>query len=193
MAILAAASLAGAAMAQNAAPDRTLEEMIALMADAQARGASGIARKKATKPVDARPARVGEVVVTVIKGEGKETQSRPARQGDWVVRNRTVETGHEQYLVGAKEFEERYQKSGVAPEADGWQEFRPAGKRMRFYILPPDTKAFTFVAPWGESMVARPGDTIAQDPENEKDVYRIAAAAFADTYEIVQPPAASRP
>ncbi len=52
------------------------------------RGASraGIARK--TSPVDARPAKAGEVVVTIIRGEGKETQSPPAKAGDVVVRNR---------------------------------------------------------------------------------------------------------
>jgi hypothetical protein len=180
-------------MAQDTAPDRKLDEMIALMTDAQARGLVGIARKKATKPVDARPARVGEVVVTIIRGEDKETQGRPARQGDWVVRNRSPDTGNEQYLVSADQFKERYRESGTVSGPDGWRECPPLGKEMCVLILPPDTKAFTFVAPWGEWMVAWPGDAIAQDPKNERDVYRIAAAAFAETYEIVRPPPGSRP
>ena len=49
----------------------------------------------ATKPVDVRPAEAGEVVVTIIKGEGKETESPPAKPGDMVVRNRGPETGNE--------------------------------------------------------------------------------------------------
>ena len=51
----------------------------------------GLARK--TRPVDVRPARPGEVVVTVIAGEGKETQSSPAQPGDMVVRNRCRRRG----------------------------------------------------------------------------------------------------
>jgi hypothetical protein len=64
---------------------------------------------------------------------------------------------------------------------------------MRFYLLPADTKAFTFLAPWGEAMIARRDDAIVQDPANERDVYRVAAAAFRETYEIVEPPKAPRP
>jgi hypothetical protein len=137
------------------------------------------------KPIDARPAREGEVVVTVIKGE-KETQNRAAR-GDWVVRNRCPETGNEQYTVRADKFAARYEKTESTP-AGGWQEFRPVGKEMRYYILPRDTEPFTFMAPWNEPMLARPGDAIVQDPQDEKDVYRVEAAAFACTYEIVKGP-----
>ena len=53
-----------------------------------------------TKPVDARPARPGEIVVTLIKDEGHETRSRPAEAGDMVVRNRCPETGNEAYTNG---------------------------------------------------------------------------------------------
>ena len=42
----------------------------------------GLARK--TRPVDVRAAQPGEVVVTVVAGEGKETQSPPAKPGDMV-------------------------------------------------------------------------------------------------------------
>jgi hypothetical protein len=35
-------------------------------------------------------------------------------------------------------------------------------------------------------MVARPGDAIVRDPQGPADTYRIAAAAFACTYEILQ-------
>ncbi|MDS4068263.1 MAG: hypothetical protein RKO24_01430, partial [Candidatus Competibacter sp.] len=58
----------------------------ALFAQAEQDGRVGVARK--SRPVDARPAVPGEIVVTVIAGEGKETQSQPAAAGDRVVRNR---------------------------------------------------------------------------------------------------------
>jgi hypothetical protein len=47
--------------------------------------------------------------------------------------------------------------------------------------------SFTFTAPWGEPMAARPGDAIVRSPQDPADTYRIAAAAFACTYEILQP------
>src|SRR5262245_32167456 len=70
-----------------------------------ARGA-GLARK--TKPVDVRPATPGEVIVTMIAGEGKETQSPPARPGDMVVWNRCTETGNGGIHVGEDVLSRRY-------------------------------------------------------------------------------------
>ncbi|HEY5907333.1 MAG TPA: hypothetical protein VIZ31_04775 [Vicinamibacteria bacterium] len=189
--LLLAALAMGATMSETTKTERSLDEMVALMARARAGGLVGIARK--TRPVDARPARATEVVVTVIAGEGKETQSRPAREGDWVVRNRCPETGNEQYLVGGDKFGERYRAAGLPPGADGWQEFQPVGKDLRFLVLPAEEGAFSFTAPWGEAMVARPGDAILQDPQDEKDVYRVAAASFACTYEVVTPAERTRP
>src|SRR4051812_760666 len=76
-----------------------LMDIPALFATAQQEGRVGLARK--SKLVDARPATAGEVVITTIAGEGKETQSKPAEPGDMVVRNRCEGTGNEEYLVKA--------------------------------------------------------------------------------------------
>jgi hypothetical protein len=149
-----------------------------------ARGA-GLAHK--TKPVDVRPAAPGEIVVTMIKGEGKETQSPPAKPGDMVVRNRCPETGNEEILVAAAAFARRYE-GPIGAAADGWLPYRPRGVRMRFVVVAEQDGAFAFIAPWGERMVARPGDAIVQDPDNPKDTYRIAKAAFACTYEVLRDP-----
>lgn len=149
------------------------------------RGA-GLARK--TKPVDVRPAVPGEVIVTTIKGEGKETESPPAKSGDMVVRNRCPETGNEQILVRAASFARRYEGPIGAKSADGWLPYRPRGVQMRFVIIAVEDGAFTFIAPWGEKMVARPGDAIVQDLNNPKDTYRIAKAAFACTYDVLLEP-----
>ena len=89
-------------MASEDLPRKSLDEIVAMMAQAQVNGRVKRARK--TRPVDARPARAGEVVVTVIKGEGKETQSRPANAGDWVVRNRCPESGDGRTLMSADKF-----------------------------------------------------------------------------------------
>jgi hypothetical protein len=149
------------------------------------RGA-GLARK--TKPVDVRPAKPGEVIVTTIKGEGKETQSPPAKPGDMVVRNRCPETGNEEILVAADAFPRRYEGPIGSGTADGWLPYRPRGIQMRFVVVAEQDGEFSFIAPWGEKMVARPGDAIVQDPDNAKDTYRVAKAAFACTYEVVREP-----
>jgi hypothetical protein len=158
----------------------------AVFATAERERRVGIARK--TKPVDARPARAGEVIVTLIKDEGHETRSKPAAEGDWVVRNRCPATGNEEYLVKARTFAERYTGPFSEPDAQGWREFRPQGPEMRFFVVAESDGMFTFTAPWGEQMVARPGDAIVHNPAEPKDTYRIAAAAFECTYEIEASP-----
>jgi hypothetical protein len=143
----------------------------------------GVARK--TMPVDVRPAEPGEVVVTVIAGEGEETRSPPAQPGDMVVRNRCPATGNEEILVTAAKFAERYE-GPIGPADAGWQPYRPRGIEMRYFVVRDADGTFTFTAPWGEPMVAHPGDAIVRDPQNPADTYRIAAAAFACTYEILE-------
>jgi hypothetical protein len=98
----------------------------ALFATAEAEGRVGIARK--SKPVDARPARPGEVVVTVVKDEGDETRSKPAVDGDWVVRNRCPATGNEEYLVKAETLAETLAAPSSEPDTQGWRGFRPQGR-----------------------------------------------------------------
>jgi hypothetical protein len=160
------------------------EELVGLVEAARQHGQLGEARK--SRPVDARPARQGEIIVTVIAGEGVETRSRPAQEGDWVVRNRCPETGNEQYLVSRETFAERYSVQAASVEGDGWREARPRGKTLHYFVLTPAHGAFTFDAPWGEAMVARPGDAIVQDPDKPDDIYRVAAASFRCSYEVVE-------
>jgi hypothetical protein len=149
-------------------------------------GREGLARK--TKTVDAREAKPGEVIVTVIKGEGKETQSPRAKAGDMVVRNRCPETGNEEFLVSASKFATRYEEPTGPAGEDGWQPYRPRGADMRFVVVSEQDGEFAFTAPWGEEMIARPGDAIVQDIQDPKDTYRVQKAAFACTYEEIRRP-----
>lgn len=174
-----------AALAGAESPPQT-SDVLARFARAVAAHRVGVARK--TKPVDARPARPGEIVVTVIQSEGVETRSKPAEAGDWVVRNRCPETGNETYLVKAATFAARYGEPRGPADADGWREFHPTGRDMRYYFVTDREGDFTFTAPWGETMVAKPGDAIIQTPGDEKDTYRVAAKSFACSYEIVRAP-----
>jgi hypothetical protein len=158
--------------------------VVALVERARADGRTGLARKATA--VDVRPAQAGEIIVTMISGEGKETQSRPAVTGDWVVRNRIAETGGEQYLVDAGEFGHRYRLAEEPPGADGWRKALPLGQPVRYWVISPEQGEFTFEAPWGETMVARSGDALVQDLDSPRDVWRVAAAAFAESYEVLR-------
>lgn len=175
--------LAASAPALAAPPQRDVQ---ALFAAADRAREVGLARK--TKTVDARPAVPGEVIVTEIAGEGEETRSKPAEAGDWVVRNRCPETGNERYLVKADRFDGLYEGPLAAADGEGWRPFRPRGRELRYFIVATEVGEFTFTAPWGEPMAARPGDAIVQNPERRQDTYRVAAASFACTYEILTAP-----
>jgi hypothetical protein len=59
---------------------------------------------------------------------------------------------------------------------------------MLYFVVRPSDGTFTFTAPWGEAMIARPGDAIVRDPKDPSDTYRIAAGAFECTYEINERP-----
>lgn len=165
--------------------DGAVKDQVALFSQMKSEGHTGTARK--TREVDARPARVGEVIVTIIKGEGVETTSKPAAEGDWVVRNRCPATGNEEILVKAEKFPQRYGEAQSAPDAGGYSTYRPTGAEMGYFIVTDAMGSFTFKAPWGEDMIAKPGDAIVQVVDNPSDTYRIAAASFACTYEIVTP------
>jgi hypothetical protein len=171
------------AMPQEQIPER---DALALFAKAESEGRVGLARK--SRLVDARAARSGEVVITIIAGEGEETRSKPAEPGDWVVRNRCQETGNEQYLVEAAKFADRYEGPLSEPNAEGWRSFRPRGRKMRYFIVGSEEGTFRFTAPWGEKMIARPGDAIVQDADDPPDTYRVAAISFECSYEILQAP-----
>ena len=157
---------------------------------AKARADNRVGSAAKTKPVDGRPAAVGEVVVTVIKGEGVETKSKPAEAGDLVVRNRCAETGNEEYLIKANRVRDRYGEPTGAADAAGWRAYAPKGVAMDFFVLADSEGPWSFTAPWGEAMVAKPGDAIVQDPGNPKDTYRIAATSFRCTYDVTKKPGA---
>jgi hypothetical protein len=183
------ASLAAVAMFWCASMTSHAQEpidVIAYFEKARAEGRDGIARK--TRTVDVRPSTPGEVIVTTIRGEGKETQSAPANPGDMVVRNRCPETGNEEILVAAGNFVKRYESPIEPAGVDGWVPYRPQGVLMRFVVVRELDGEFTFIAPWGEKMIARPGDVIVQDVGNAKDTYRIQKAAFACTYAVERQP-----
>ncbi|MFD2263103.1 hypothetical protein ACFSM5_09415 [Lacibacterium aquatile] len=158
----------------------------AFFAKADSVGRVGLAQK--TRPVYARPATPGEIVVTILPDDGVETKSKPAEAGDMSVNNRCSADDKSEYLVKAAQFPKRYSEPLSAADDKGWRQYRPLGVSMRYVVMKADEGPWTFKAPWGEAMIAKPGDTIVQDPNNPADTYRVAKSAFDCTYEITKTP-----
>lgn len=166
------------------------KERIAYFTQAQQAGITGVAIK--TKPVLARPAQEGEIITTIIKGEGIETVSEPAKVGDWVVKNICPETGNEEILVRKAKFAQRYNTAdkseiNLASYPRDYQPFTPKGIEMNYFIVPESTRPFTMKAPWGELQRFQPGDAVVQSTTDNQDIYRIQKAAFECTYTILKP------
>lgn len=166
------------------------KERVAYFTQAQQAGITGVAIK--TKPVLARPAKEGEIITTIIKGEGVETVSEPAKVGDWVVQNICPETGNEEILVRKAKFAQRYntaEKSEInlASYPSDYQPFTPKGIEMNYFIVPESTPPFAMEAPWGELQRFQSGDAVVQSTKDNQDIYRIQKAAFECTYTILKP------
>ena len=144
---------------------------------AEREGRVGVTRK--AQEVDARPAVPGEVVVTHIADEGKETQSKPAAAGDMVVRNRCESTGNEEYLVSTSTFPQRYEGPLGPEDAQGWCPYRPLGPKMLYLVVRPEDGAFSFTAPWvrrwwrGRAMLSSAIQPTPKIPSGRRRVLRV--------------------
>ena len=108
-----------------------------------------------------------EQPVVTITSDGKETQNVAAP-------NDVIMSGpsRENYVVKAAKFPKLYQGTmggPVIPEQ---------GPRM--VALYTGQQSVTFTAPWGESMVLKPGDYLVKD--GDAGYYRIAKAEYEQTY-----------
>jgi len=75
----------------------------------------------------------------------------------------------------------------VGPADAGLAVLPAARREMHELLVRAVDGSLIFIAPWGEPMVAPPGDAIVRRPQDPADTYRIAAAAFACSCEILQP------
>jgi hypothetical protein len=141
------------------------------------------------KEVLGRPAVPGEVIVTRT-ADGVET-SNTAKYGDYVVRNETAAA--EEYIVPAAKFPNLYEYlpglydevERAEGEGSGYLRYKAKGEVDGVMFTAADFGTWnplTFIAPWGSPMVAKDGDMIVS-PDG-KEVYRIAATEFAETYRV---------
>jgi hypothetical protein len=134
--------------------------------------------------VIARLARAGERIET-ITSDGLET-ANTATSGDYIVTNPT--SAGEQYIIPAEKFEARYElKEQLTSQKAVYQAIgtiravKLTATLLTKLHLPDE---FSFIAPWGENMVAKKGDYLATPLPNTGEVYRIAAKEFRETYQL---------
>ena len=107
-----------------------------------------------------------EMPVVTITVDGKETQN-VAAPGDIIMSG----PSKEQYVIKAAKFPKLYQVTGdtAIPEQSPRMVAVYTGKDM-----------VNFTAPWGESMVLKPGDYLVKD--GDAGYYRIAKVEYEQTY-----------
>ena len=158
------------------------QEVVDLFLDSKANGKIKLYRK--FQKVDARPAKEGEVIVTILKTpEGNEVETKNvAKEGDMVVRARTE--SREEYIISGKKFGQRYQGPDKNSSTDGYYVYNPIGTAYAFKYY---GGSFKFDAPWGEEMICHDGDMICSPTlEKTDDIYRIAKKEFIETYTLVE-------
>jgi len=125
--------------------------------------------------VSARPATLGENVVTSIGGEVETRNS--AKEGDWVITNPTGEN----YIVSDDKLQSRYEKIGEG-------QYKAKGKIRGIVVSSNDAiECPKFVAAWGEDMIMKEGDVLAIPIGSNPEVYRIERLVFEKTYEEDMP------
>lgn len=135
---------------------------------------------KATKKVFttiARPAKLNEVIVTIIDGE-KETQNT-ANDGDWVITG----TKNEQYIISDAKLHERYTVEVNDMDNDNPDHYKITSKPVVIEVRECPLE-FGFTASWGEEMIAHPHDFLVY--EDGVRSYRIEREAFFNTYELTE-------
>jgi len=123
--------------------------------------------------VTARPAVVGEVIVTVLKDGSNET-TNAAKEGDWVMTN----PSGEQYLIPESKFKDRYEPTEI-PDVY-------AAKGYCRAILNPFDKPIEIFASWGAPQTGDEhcfiADTCDAEGKTDGEPYLIDGLAFAITY-----------
>jgi hypothetical protein len=131
--------------------------------------------------VRAKKAAPGTWIITKTS-DGFETKNQ-AKAGDMLVENQT--SSWEQYLVNEDTFSKKYEIEHSLEK--GWATYKPIGEILAHRVSNVDFEFFgeleilEFVAPWGESMIVKPGDYLVTPPE-KNEIYRIAQKEFEETY-----------
>mmetsp|Transcript_137328 Transcript_137328/g.342427 ORF Transcript_137328/g.342427 Transcript_137328/m.342427 type:complete len:183 (-) Transcript_137328:29-577(-) len=133
--------------------------------------------------------RLSEACTVVTMIDGKVETQKEAQAGEWLMHG----TEGERYAIPPACFESRYAHDRPEPAADqaladeGFQLYQATGRCLAHQVtdeeVARDFPAGKFMAAWGEPMSLEPGDYIASPLPAANEIARIAASAFAHTYE----------
>lgn len=132
-----------------------------------------------------REAISGETILTVVAGK-LETLKR-AQENDVILRNISIGSSAETYVISKEKFDERYDPLYSTPHLlDGqeWGEAEAKGVLDAFMYI---GDSILFDAPWGEEMMCHQGDFIGRPvPGADDDIYRVEKDSFYLTYESME-------
>lgn len=131
-----------------------------------------------------RPAEKDETIITTI--DGRIETIKTASPTDVVIRNITIDSSGETYIIGWDKFKERYESTDEPSlKIDGiwWKPAIPVGRVIGGFYKGEDIQ---FNAPWGENMILKDGDFLANPYpiDDPTDIYRIAKKEFHQTYRM---------
>ena len=127
-------------------------------------------------PVFARLADENEYIETWTD-DGLETTNY-AKYGDYIVKN-LYTSMKEEYIVTSEMMKQRYE---FVIELSPGGIFKPTGKVKAAIYSGEETQ---FVAKWGRIMILKAGDMIVTPLPDCKEVYRIAAKEFYESYILI--------
>lgn len=127
-------------------------------------------------PVFARLADENEYIETWTD-DGLETTNY-AKYGDYIVKN-LYTSMKEEYIVTPEMMKQRYE---FVIELSPGGIFKPTGKVKAAIYSGEETQ---FVAKWGRLMILKAGDMIVTPLPDCKEVYRIAAKEFYESYILI--------
>lgn len=141
-------------------------------------------RYKKITLVKAKKAEPGSWIITKTSG-GFETKNK-AKAGDMLIENQT--SSLEQYLVREDTFSKKYEIEHSLEK--GWASYKPISEILAYHVTNADFEFFglldvlEFEAPWGESMILKPGDYLVT-PLEKNEIYRVAQKEFEETYKQI--------
>lgn len=131
-----------------------------------------------------RSAIEGEAILTIVSG--KLETIKVAGVQEVVLRNITINSSAETYVIAEKMFFQRYTPISKQYKIEGtiWYVAEAKGEAYAFLY---SGETITFEAPWGEPMVCEKGDYIASPVAGKSsDIYRIEKQTFKDTYRLYE-------
>jgi hypothetical protein len=119
-------------------------------------------------------------IVTTITKDGSIETTNLAKSGDIIMSGPSCE----KYVLSPDNFCKFYEARSSNKKEEGDGVYVIPNQSPRFVAkYTHDDRCVTFTAPWGETMLLKPGDYLVKDIGGDGCYYRIAEAEFKETYD----------